>query len=113
MLPPRCHPCDGVGCSRSTTRTWWIGPSNGSRKFNEAAPALFGQNFPRDVSEYLNQVDSLKKAKSKPQSSGFQKTYSHQPANKPVFCSQQQKWHPTHKFGSKEAISKRSLASDN
>jgi len=42
-----------------------------------SAPVLFIQKFPRDVNEYLDQVDSLKKAKaaSKPQSSGFQKAY--------------------------------------
>jgi len=65
-------------------------------KFNEAAPALFGQSFPRDVTEYLDQVDSLKKAKAatKPQSSGFQKAYSHRPPNKPAYRSQKHRQAP-------------------
>ena len=44
-------------------------------KFIEVAPALFGQSFPEDVTEYLDQVASLKKAKvaaaNTPSLSGF------------------------------------------
>ena len=58
---------------------------NREEKFNEEAPALFGQSFPKDVSEYLDQVASLKKAKATANpssSSGFRKAYSYRPANK-------------------------------
>jgi len=34
------------------------------KTFIEAAPALFGQDFPKGVSEYLDQVASLRKAKA-------------------------------------------------
>ena len=46
-------------------------------KFIEEAPALLGQNFPRDITEYLDQVASLKKAKAaaNPSSLGFYKPY--------------------------------------
>ena len=60
-------------------------------KFNEATPALFGPDFPREVTEYLDQVDSLRKAKAAPKthSSVFQKAYTHRPPNKPAFRSPQ------------------------
>ena len=60
-------------------------------KFIEAAPALFGQSFPKDVTEYLDQVASLKKAKATaanppPSSSlGFRKAYSHWPSNRSAY----------------------------
>ena len=58
---------------------------NREEKFNEEAPALFGQSFPKDVSEYLDQVASRKKAKvtaNPSSSSGFRKAYSYRPVNK-------------------------------
>jgi len=53
-------------------------------KFIEEVPALFGQNFPRDVTEYLDQVASLKKAKVavNPSCLGFYKPYAHRPTKK-------------------------------
>ena len=58
-------------------------------KFIEVAPALFGQSFPEDVTEYLDQVASLKKAKvaaaNTPSLSGFWKAYSHQPPNRSAY----------------------------
>lgn len=56
-------------------------------KFNEAAPALFGQDFPEEVTKHLAQVDSLKKAKAaaKPQPLGFQKAYPNRPPHKSAF----------------------------
>ena len=50
--------------------------------FNSEAPALFGPNFPKDVSEYLDQVASLKKAKAAANSSGFRKAYPYRPPHK-------------------------------
>ena len=53
-------------------------------KFIENAPALFGQDFPKEVTDYLDQVAALRRAKAAAKhSSGFQKAYPQRPPNKP------------------------------
>jgi len=49
-----------------------------------------GKNFPRDITEYLEQVASLKKAKAaaNPSPSGFYKPYTHRPPNQILSSSE-------------------------
>jgi len=87
---------------------------HGEDKFIEEAPAMFGPNFPRDITEYSDQVTSLKKAKVAANHHLWvftSHTLTGHQTNLTLLRNASQ--HPTHKCIPKAVTSRRSLASDN